>query len=59
MDKNICKYLLIFSITVLSVSGASHSVDDCGNSDDEETMYCIIRLDCNGDIDEDEDDFEE
>jgi hypothetical protein len=31
-------------------------MDDCGNSDDEETMYCIIRLDCDGDIDED--DFE-
>lgn len=33
-----------------------NGMDDCGNSDDEETMYCIIRLDCNGDIDED--DFE-
>jgi hypothetical protein len=29
-------------------------MDDCGNSDDEETRYCIIRLDCDGDIDEDE-----
>lgn len=25
-----------------------------GNSDDEETMYCIIRLDVEGDIDEDD-----
>ena len=33
-----------------------NGMDDCGNSDDEETKYCIIRLDCNGDIDED--DFE-
>jgi hypothetical protein len=33
-----------------------NGMDDCGNSDDEETMYCIIRLDCDGDIDED--DFE-
>jgi len=29
-------------------------MDDCGNSDNEETRYCIIRLDCDGDIDEDD-----
>jgi len=31
-----------------------NGMDDCGNSDDEETMYCIIRLDVEGDIDEDD-----
>ena len=32
-----------------------NGMDDCGNSDDEETMYCIIRLDTEGDNDEDDD----
>jgi hypothetical protein len=32
-----------------------NGMDDCGNSDDEETMYCIIRLDTEGDFDEDDD----
>ena len=31
-----------------------NGMDDCGNSDDEETMYCIISLDCEGDFDEDD-----
>jgi len=45
-------------MTKVHISGIreDNGMDDCGNSDDEETMYCIIRLDCDGDIDED--DFE-
>jgi len=36
-----------------------NGMDDCGNSDDEETIYCIIRLDTEGDIEDDDDDEEE
>jgi hypothetical protein len=40
----------------VNISGIreDNGMDDCGFSDDEETMYCIIKLDCNGDIDEDD-----
>jgi hypothetical protein len=32
-----------------------NGMDDCGDYlNDEETMYCIIRLDTEGDIDEDD-----
>jgi hypothetical protein len=31
-----------------------NGMDDCGNSDDEETMYCVIRLDTEGEHDEDD-----
>lgn len=39
----------------VNISGIreDNGMDDCENSDDEETMYCIIRLDTEGDIDED------
>jgi hypothetical protein len=35
-----------------------NGIDDCNGSDDEDTKYCIIRLDTEGDIDEDDDDDE-
>jgi hypothetical protein len=31
-----------------------NGIDDSGDSDDEETMYCIIRLDTEGENDEDD-----
>ena len=33
-----------------------NGIDDCNGSDDEDTKYCIIRLDTEGDIDEDDED---
>jgi hypothetical protein len=41
----------------VNISGIreDNGMDDCGNSDDEETMYCIIKLDCNGDINDEDD----
>lgn len=43
-------------MTKVMISGIreDNGMDDCGNSDDEETMYCIIRLDTEGDFDEDD-----
>jgi hypothetical protein len=32
-----------------------NGIDDCNDSDDEDTKYCIIRLDCNGEDDEEDD----
>ena len=32
-----------------------NGIDDTGDSDDEDTKYCIIRLDCDGEDDEDDD----
>ena len=45
-------------ICKVNISGIieDNGMDDSGDSDDEETMYCIIKLDTEGDIDED--DFE-
>ena len=34
-------------------------IDDCLISDDEETMYCVIRLNCGGDFDDDNFDDDE